>query len=708
MKSPSFAAWVFLLTPSILGAGEPQEVTIYRDEFGTPHIFSATAEGACYGAGFAQAEDRLEEILKQYRRATGTMSEAFGPSFLKDDYRQRLWRHAAISREKYHELTPKSQALIEAYQTGVKDYMRKHPEEVPVWAPQIEPWMCVALSRYIIWGWPEGDAGGDLARAGIKPDPIEYRGSNEWLISRDRSAYDAPIALIDPHLGWYGQFRFYELRLYGGELIYSGMSIAGNPLPTLGHSPYCSVAMTTGGPDAADCYEEEIHPENSRQYKYDGEWREMTVRNEIIKVKDNETIREQEVQLEYTHHGPVVARREGKAYALKLPYFYEVTLADQGYKMITAKNLAEMKQALGMLQFMEQNIMVATVDGDIYYVRNGRVPVRAPGYDYKRPIPGNTSKTEWLGIHPLEDLLHLHNPPQGYMQNCNVSPQFVTRNSSIKPELFDHRPYLFNGYYGPTKAYDNPLHQRAAMAEQILDQAEKLTADDAISIAMNTQVFLADVWQERLTKAWNNAGEEYRQKPGPAALYKQIRDWNRHCDADSTGAIAYHYWKEAFGPDMQKIDRAAFAPPPVEEKVLLANLEQAAAKMMADFGKYEVPYGEVYRVGREGTKRNWPVSGGSVAGIATPRAIGFKPIENTKTFLGSGGQTSTQIVVMTKPPKSWTVLPLGESDHPNSPHYDDQAEKLFSKGKMKPTYFMDKDELLKHVESKTVLTYAGK
>ena len=83
---------------SLTAAQAREEITIYRDEFGTPHIFAATAEGACFGHGYAQAEDRLEELLKQYMRATGTMSEAFGPDFLKDDYRQRVWQHAAISK----------------------------------------------------------------------------------------------------------------------------------------------------------------------------------------------------------------------------------------------------------------------------------------------------------------------------------------------------------------------------------------------------------------------------------------------------------------------------------------------------------------------------------------------------------------------------------------------------------------------------------
>src|SRR6185436_11326164 len=124
-------------------------------------------------------------------------------------------------------------------------------------------------------------------------------------------------------------------------------------------------------------------------------------------------------------------------------------------------------------------------------------------------------------------------------------------------------------------------------------------------------------------------------------------------------------------------------------------LEKAADKLMSDFNRLDVPYGDVYRVGREGGKHTWPVAGGSVRTIETPRAISFDRLPNSPTFIGRGGQTSTQIVLLTEPPKSWTVVPLGESDHPESPHFDDQAEKLFSRGKMKPTYFLDKEELLK-------------
>src|SRR2546421_5911684 len=208
------ALMLALFTPPAAadGAEGREAVTIHRDTFGIPHIFAPTEEGVVYGLGYAQAEDRLEELLKQYRRAEGTMAEVFGPAFLRDDYRQRLWRHRDIAEANYPRLEPKTRAMIEAFQAGIRQYMKEHPDEVPAWAPELRPWQIIALSRYIIWGWPEGDAGGDLLRAGIQPDPVEPRGSNQFVIAASRSADGAPLALIDPHLGWYWQVRFYDAR----------------------------------------------------------------------------------------------------------------------------------------------------------------------------------------------------------------------------------------------------------------------------------------------------------------------------------------------------------------------------------------------------------------------------------------------------------------------------------------------------------------
>src|SRR5215471_18398394 len=211
------------------------EATIYRDEYGIPHVFAPTLEAASFAIGYAQAEDRLEELLKNYRRALGTMSEAFGPASYTDDYLQHMFRHAEISREKYNQVSPKMRAVSEAYIDGLKLFMREHPQQVPAWAKDqdIQPWDIVALGRYIIWGWPLGECVSDLQNIGIRLTPPAYRGSNEMLIAPSRTAMHAPIAVIDPHLSWYDQFRFYEVRVYAGEFNVSGVSILGVPIPSL-------------------------------------------------------------------------------------------------------------------------------------------------------------------------------------------------------------------------------------------------------------------------------------------------------------------------------------------------------------------------------------------------------------------------------------------------------------------------------------------
>ncbi len=669
---------VLLLVSLTLCAAE--KVEILRDEFGVPHIYAATATGAAFASGYAQAEDRLEELLRNYRKAEGTMSEAFGPEFVTHDYRQRLWRHRDVARQHYAELAPNLRAICEAYQAGVRKFMQEHPEQVPAWAPKLEPWQIIALGRYIIWGWPEGEVAGDLQRGGVQPDPVAYHGSNEMALAPSRTALHVPIAVVDPHLTWYGEFRFYEMRVYGGDLAFSGAAILGQPFPTLGHNRFLSIAMTTGGPDTSDVYEEEVR---DGKYKFKDEWRPLEVRTERIGVKTGSEIKYQDVRIESTHHGPIVAHKNGKAYAVAIPYAGEFRLLDTAWKMATARNLAQAKQALSGLQYMAQNIMIATVDGDIYYVRHGRVPVRPAGCDSSRPMSGPAGACEWQGIHPFEDLVQIVNPPQGYMQNCNTSPFNMMKDSPLVPEKWDAHPYLYN-------ESRRPPSQRAAMVLDLLDAAHNVTAEQAIGIAFSPQVWHAELWQERIRKAAPND-----------EVARLIGGWNRRSDADSRAALAYYAFKMALGGASA---RATEPPATLTDEAIRGALNQAAQRLKSDLPADAV-FGTVFRVGRKDSPRTFPVGGGTLAdaGMATPRAISFSP--RGKEMVGHTGQTSTQIVILTKPPQSYMVLPLGESDHADSPHYDDQAEKLFSKGRAKSTYFLNRKELEKHVTAKKQLSY---
>jgi acyl-homoserine-lactone acylase len=686
------AGTTFCLYSKDRPAAKTGQVEILRDEFGVPHIFSATDAGAAFGAGYAQAQDRLEEMLKNYRRAEGTMSEVFGPQFFQQDYRQRVWRHRDLAREAYGRQPPHIRQIIDAFHAGVQKYIREHPDQVPAWAPTVEPWHQIALARYIIFGWPEGEMAGELIRAGITPElptyaavnnesetPV-YRGSNEMLLAPARTAMKKPIAVIDPHLSWYGEFRFYEIRMYGGALKMSGAAIVGLPFPTLGHSQYCSVAMTTGGPDTSDIYEEEVAEGN---YRYQGDWKPLAVRREKIGVKTDKGIDWREVRIESTGHGPILSHKNGKAYSGATPYANETGLLRQSYAMMTAHNLAEMKTALANLQLMQQNIMVGTVDGDIFYVRNGRVPVRPAGCDASRPMPGATGECDWKGLHKFDDLVQVLNPPQGYMQNNNISPQYMMKDSPLTPEKFP--PDLYN-------PPNPPVHQRSQMSVEDLAGARNVTAEQAIAIAFSPGVYHAELWQQRIAKT---AAQD-------AGFAKLLTGWDRRSDAGSRAALAYYLFKMSL--PSAEISRAVDPPNSVTDDQIRQALAKAEQQLRSDFAP-EATYGTLFRVGRQGGLKTYPVSGGTIreAGMATPRAISFS--KKGTEMVGHTGQTSTQIVVLTKPPRSFMILPLGESDDPKSPHFDDQAEKLFSRSTAKPTYFMRRDELMKHVTEKKRLRY---
>ncbi len=533
-------------------------------------------------------------------------------------------------------------------------------------------------------------------------------------MSPARSAENAAILLIDPHLSWFGPSRFWEFRVHAGEWHGSGFTLAGFPYVGLGHNADVGWAMTTGGPDTADVYELELNGETPPQYKYEGEWRDFDLRTERIEVQGDDPV---DLPVFSSLHGPVVAMREGKAYVLKTAYMDCVRGLEAWHLFNTAKDYRGVVAGLETQQVFPQNVMVADTSGNTYYHRTGRVPKRPAGYDWSRPVPGGTAATQWQGLLPQSELVHMLNPEQGYMQNCNIPPDAMMVDSSLTADKYFEYAYTDVGYGAPGKWTNN----RGARAVELLMADDSVTAEEAQAYANDVSPFGAGRWVNELFKADEAAGAQYDGNEVYQAALAELREWTAgegklELHKDSKAALKYYYWREklAKSPEGRKLDDVIdqhyrivvsgsdFTEPELSEEqqqVMLRELVAALEELHVEFG-LDAVYGDKFRVGRD--EENWPCGGGGDYGTRTVRSVSYSGERDDHTRWGRGGQTSTQIVVFTKPIQSWSQPPIGQSDHPDSPHYDDQAEKLFSAREFKDTWWMP-EELKDHIASRMVL-----
>ena len=684
-------------------------VVLYRDTWGIPHIYAPTVAGGLYAQGYAQAEDRPEQLLVNLKTAMGEYAELAGDGAVAQDLLSRMFDHYGKARTAWAAMEPGAKARHQAFVNGINAFYATHPEEWPGWwrHGEVTGPMTGAFARLFLYSWSISEALGDLARGGVEPGfAIAGRGSNQWAVAPSRSASGDAMLLIDPHLSWWGPSRFWEMRIHADALNGSGVSLPGFPYIGLGHNAHLAWAMTTGGPDTADVYVLKLNPEDPDQYLYDGEWRDLSVQAVSLQVKDGEA---QTHRLKHSHHGPILAVVEDVAYAAALPYGSDTDPAGAWAALNFAKDYRGAAEAAATLALFPQNLMAADTGGNIYYQRVGRVPIRPDGYDWSKPVDGSTSATAWQGVHPSGEHLQALNPPQGYMQNCNIPPDAMMVDSPF--QLEDHRDYLF-----ASKAYGEErsgwTNQRGARALELLAQDASLTVEEALAIAVDLKPFGVDAWVEALADAMEE----------PNAQVRALLDWDRQLRRDSSAALKYAYWRfeldgheraASIGASLEDHyaqavgrDAAIQALTGADQAVLRETFNNAMARMQAELGSAEAPYGRVFRVGRD--QASWPVGGGGgdQFGLTTLRSMGYGAPNDQHERWGTHGQTSTQLVVLSDPIKSWIYLPVGQSDRPASPHYDDQAESAFSPRRMRPSWWLPED-LADHIASRTMLDYSA-
>ncbi|MBX7255068.1 MAG: penicillin acylase family protein [Candidatus Hydrogenedentes bacterium] len=672
-------------------------VTIYRDTWGVPHIYADSDEAAAYGLGYAQAEDRLADMYANIRIACGSAAKYFGKDAKMGDQAMQLVDNAGICQNYWDDAPSELTALGESFMAGVKAYIAENPAPAPDWAIELEGWQCAAVGRAMILRWPIGNVFGDLEHKKKRTGA-----SNEWSVSPSRSADGSAILLTDPHVSWEGLSVFYEARVHGAKLHMNGFFLVGSPIMAFGHTESVGWAPTTGGPDTGDVYEIKVDLSNmaSPKYELNGEWHPAKLRMLNIEVKGEAAIQQPTTDTEL---GPVMDldAEAGIAYVAASPYFKETGVFEQSYKMCLAKNCDEFYEAAGMLQLMDQNLMFADREGNIQYVRNGRTPIRPSGFDWNAPVPASEASM-WKGIHPIADLVQIKNPTQGYMQNCNISPANMMKGSTMTPEKYPD--YIYNVTW-------DTQNRRSERITALLDSDDSVTKDEAMEYALNVYDVLAKPWQAALKTASEKAGWTRMSDQSFADAVKAILDWDGQFEPDRTATVLYKTWRMKCN---NKIDTAAIADGKplsgTDQETMLAILAESINEVQNAYGSVLVPWGDVYRIGRGGKFYPAPGAdfGGSTSGSNMTETLfdvrSSADKDNPGKFIADDGSCATMLMFMHKDGiESYTVIPWGQSANPDSPHYMDQGEQLYSKRKMKPTWFT-KDEMMANKVSEKVLT----
>lgn len=661
-----------------------QQAELIRDTWGVPHVISESETAAMFAFGYAQAEDRLEDIYLAIRTGVGRMAEIQGPSALDQDDLMRLTHNDTLHAAYLQKAPEQVRRNLEAFTNGIRAYINEHPDEAKSVAIDIEPWHPLAVGRAMILRWPIGTVMDDMKNAPQRSKPAA--GSNQWAVSPKRSADKSAILLSDPHLTWEGLAVLYEARFHGGDLHMNGFYLIGSPMLAIGHNRQVGWSLTTGGPDTSDVYQIKFRATPKPQYLYDEQWRDIRVESFTIPVKDSEPIERTAL---YTHLGPILSPPDEKtetAFVGASPYWDQTGLYEQFYAMAQARDVREFNAALSMHQYNEQNVMAADLQGNISYIRNGATPIRPEGYDWKRPVDGTTSKTAWKGIHPQSDLVQVLNPSKGYMQNCNISPSNMMVGCELTPEKYPD--YIYNVSWDS----NNPRGRRTV---ELLDANRSITMQDAMNIVLDIHDRLAARWQTELKAALAAHGKPYAEDATFQEAVQGILGWDGQYSVDATASALFKFWRMKCGEKLDLAPLGKDEPLPDTSRIAaLELLKETIQEMTQRYGKWNVPWGQIHVVGRGGIYFPAPGadynSGDKEANFSeTLLDVRSVPLKDQPGIQVANSGSMAMILMFFDPSgvRSFTCTPWGQSAHPQSPHYIDQAAALYSRRNMKPTWW---------------------
>ena len=700
-----------------------QRVEIHRTEYGIPHIFADDLEAMGFGLGYVQSEDYSRSIAMAMLASRGTLARHLGPEELDADFAARPVHARAV--ETFHRLHPRTQDVYRGFAEGVNHYIRLHPDEFPAWlTPDFTG--PDALARDV-QGWSRADAARFVAAlsdedAPAQPTPsFALDGSNAWAFHGTRTASGNTILLRNPHLPWEGRHNLLErpsgLTYYEGHVrvpgvidFYGDLRI-GTPFGIIGgFNAHLGWATTNNYPTLSQVYKLRMHPDLADHALLDGrplalERRETTV---DYRTPDGGSAVETRVSW-HSPHGPVIHRTDEHVYLLKDPRNGEFRRGEQFLRMMMARSLEEWLDVMKMRAHPTSNFTYADRDGNIVHYYNARLPL------LPHPVTGDTaafattSADIWSELVPWESLPLYLNPPGGYVQQANDTPDYTNLNVPMdrdtmpanlpEPRLRLRSQLSLELAAGVADAEGVAGTAGRGVPAQAGSAGLLLTLEDVVELKHTPRMLLAERVIDDVLAAAQAADD-----PALQEAVEVLSDWDLTAGADSRGGVLFARWaSQYFDGDFDGTGeeagerlrwREAWDPMrPAATPYGLSNpdatvraLGRAAESLRAEGIALDAAWGQVHRVIRGEVDE--PVSGCPPT-LGCFRVLSFAPTGDGR-LAANRGDSWVFVVEFGDVPRARTVLAYGQTARTGAPHHADQAA-MFARGQTKEIAWTDED-----------------
>lgn len=663
------------IPPKTTDSIHPARIDIVRDKFGVPHIFANTDREVAYGLAWAHSEDDFETIQKCFLASRAMLGQYAGKEGAIVDYVVHLLRIRTLVSKRYHDISPAFKKLLQGYCDGYNAYAESHPKEVLVKkAFPATPQDLLAYSvLQLALGTGVEEALKEIYNEAAPLVQWEPSGSNAFAFNSKKTSDGGVYLTINTHHPMEGQVAWYEAHLSSGEgWNIVGALFPGAPVIFTGFNENLGWTHTVNHPDRLDIYQLEMNPHNDLQYKVDKTWH--ILEEDVVKLK----IRGPGVNLQvkkkvyWSIYGPTMITERG-VFSVRTPALMDIRGMEQWYWMNKAKNFSEFKRALKMEAIPSYNIVYGDRYDTIYYLSNGRIPVRHPDFNWKGTLPGNTLQTLWTKFHPVENLPQVLNPPSGYVYNTNHSPFKATAHGIEMEQCYDS-----------TMGYETHDNNRSLRVMELMKQYEKVSYEDFKRIKYDLQLPQKLAYPVNIDTLFMIDAEDH---PEIADVISILEAWDRKGTTGSRGAavfgVVFYYIAGNYKSDGNfKV---------MTKKLCIDAMVYAKDYLLRNFGTLNITLGEYQRLER-GSK-SLPL-----AGLPDMLATMYSTPIGDGRMRGTIGDCYIAFARFTPDgPEIETINCYGASSRPGSPHCDDQMD-LYQQQKTKKMT-LDKEEVYREAET---------